>query len=482
MKSSSGKKARKGRKKQEDKDTHTAEDIQIEKQQENEDENEEEQLDQEKDDNEEEQSENGQMLSGEYYEVESIRKKRIRKGQVQYLVKWRDWPESQNTWEPYENVKSCGEILKDFEESLPRPGRKPKRKSGGPISTQKRKRVSLSSADEAAQPEAEAEVETVADADAEAEAEIEAEEAEAEVEAEPEAKIESKPRAKRGKSTSGNRIVTSSEIMPQPLEQGILQKEDGTQIAEDKDELEKSQVKLPEDGDGKNEEEEEQNAAVEKSVEEESNSQNKNPKEDTTILKHEVKEVIHPDVTSGPEEKDMPVDDSKSDQRVTVNDSGKQSQVAQFTGAKKRKSGHVRRVKQALDLNEQDTEQREEKSNNQQAQETLSGTVNLRGQGGDISGNGKELKDQKPLVVGPSTDKNPSNSTDNYLTPAITEILKAISYNTSASNNKQEVHVIFKVRRADGSEVVVDNKFLRSNYPSLLIDFYEQHLRYNNTV
>lgn len=480
MKSSSGKKARKGRKKQEDKDTHTAEDIQIEKQQENEDENEEEQPDQEKDDNEEEQSENGQMLSGEYYEVESIRKKRIRKGRVQYLVKWRGWPESQNTWEPYENVKSCGEILKDFEESsgsLPRPGRKPKRKSGGgPVSNQKRKRVSLSSADEAAQTEAEAEVE------GDAEADIEAEEAEAEAEAEPEAKIESKPKAKRGKSTLGNQVVTPSEIIPQPLEQGILQKQDGTQIAEDKDEIEKSQVKLPEDGDNKNKEDEEQNAVVEKSVEEESNSQNQNAKEDTTISKHEVKEVIHPDATSGPEEKDMPVDDSKSDQRVTVNDSGKQSQVAQFTGAKKRKSGHVRRVKQALDLNEQDPEQREDKSNNQQAQETLSGTVNLRGQGEDIAGNGKELKDQKPLVVGSSTDKIPSNSTDNYLTSAITEILKAISYNTSASNNKQEVHVIFKVRRADGSEVVVDNKFLRSNYPSLLIDFYEQHLRYNNTV
>jgi len=81
--------------------------------------------------------------------------------------------------------------------SLLRPGRKPKRMSGGPISTQKRKRVSLSSADEAAQPEAEAEVETVADAEIEAEAG-----------AEPEPKNESKPKAKLGKSNSGNRIVS----------------------------------------------------------------------------------------------------------------------------------------------------------------------------------------------------------------------------------------------------------------------------------
>ncbi|KAH9323945.1 hypothetical protein KI387_018584, partial [Taxus chinensis] len=438
MKTTSVKKARRGRKKQEDKDTHMAEDVEIE------DENEEEQQDQEKDENDEDQSENGQMLSGEYYEVESIRKKRIRKKQVQYLVKWRGWPESQNTWEPYENVKSCGEILTDFEESLPKSGRKPKRKPGGPISHQKRKRVSLSSADEAAQAETEAEPEP--EPEAEAVAEVEAE-AETEAEAEPEAKAEIKPRAKRGRTSSANQIAPSSDIAPQPVEQHDRKKEDGTQIAVVKEELKNTQANLPENGDGKNREEEEQNVAVEKSIEEESNPQNQNPIEDATVSKDEAKEGTHPDATTmGLEEKGTLVEDSKSDQRVTVNDSGKQSQVTQFTGAKKRKCGHVRRVKQALDLNEQDPEQREDKSNGQQTQETLSGTVNLRDQGEDIAGNDKEIKDQKPLVVGANTNNIPSISTDNFLTSAITEILKAISYNTSASNNKQEVHVVFKVR------------------------------------
>ncbi|KNA25919.1 hypothetical protein SOVF_002200, partial [Spinacia oleracea] len=32
---------------------------------------------------------------------------------------------------------------------------------------------------------------------------------------------------------------------------------------------------------------------------------------------------------------------------------------------------------------------------------------------------------------------------------------------------------------SDGKELTVDNKFLKANYPHLLINFYEQHLRYS---
>ncbi|RVW63392.1 putative chromo domain-containing protein LHP1 [Vitis vinifera] len=35
---------------------------------------------------------------------------------------------------------------------------------------------------------------------------------------------------------------------------------------------------------------------------------------------------------------------------------------------------------------------------------------------------------------------------------------------------------------SDGKEVMVDNKFLKANNPLLLINFYEQHLRYSPTT
>ncbi|KAK1162228.1 E3 SUMO-protein ligase CBX4-like [Acipenser oxyrinchus oxyrinchus] len=43
--------------------------------------------------------------AGEHvFAVESIEKKRIRKGRVEYLVKWRGWSVKYNTWEPEENI------------------------------------------------------------------------------------------------------------------------------------------------------------------------------------------------------------------------------------------------------------------------------------------------------------------------------------------------------------------------------------------
>ncbi|KAM8824550.1 E3 SUMO-protein ligase CBX4-like [Synchiropus picturatus] len=38
------------------------------------------------------------------FAVEGIEKKRIRKGRVEYLVKWRGWSPKYNTWEPEENI------------------------------------------------------------------------------------------------------------------------------------------------------------------------------------------------------------------------------------------------------------------------------------------------------------------------------------------------------------------------------------------
>lgn len=452
MKSSSKKRVKRGPREGTEEDEETKESEGEEQEHE-----EEQQEEEDEEDQGEEESENGQVLGEGFYEVEDIRKKRIRKGEVQYLVKWRGWPETANTWEPYENVKSCADIVQAFEESyggrISKPGRKARRKSGFPLSHQKRKRVSLSSADEGA-------------------------EAEVEADAEPDAK-----RAKTSYS-SDNQIPGKSEVEVEPQQlhgTGI-----GTvseQCHPEKEDVAQSHIPEKE---GKETEEQNGGRGVLKSVEEEeaeNKKESQNPKQDELTTENDAKNGASPspDDTRCVEEKEMALEESKPDQGATVNDSSRQIQTTQFTGAKKRKSGFVRRVKQALDSREHELKQREENNNIQPAQEMLSGIGNSRVQEGDTVGNGEEAKSQKPLIAGlhSSANNKSSNSPDSLLTSAITQILKAISYNNSTSNNKQDVSVLFKAQRADGQEVVVDNKFLRANYPLLLIDFYEQHLRYS---
>ncbi|KAL8155223.1 chromo domain-containing protein LHP1-like [Apium graveolens] len=72
-----------------------------------------------------------------FYEVEHIRKKRVKKGEVQYLVKWRGWPESANTWEPYENLASVPDVVDAFEQ---RRGNTSRKRKGKPKGTSQAKR------------------------------------------------------------------------------------------------------------------------------------------------------------------------------------------------------------------------------------------------------------------------------------------------------------------------------------------------------
>ncbi|KAG6555407.1 hypothetical protein Mapa_002634 [Marchantia paleacea] len=51
---------------------------------------------------------------GPLYLVEAIRAKRLRKGRVEYLVKWKMYSEEYNTWEPHKNFRDC-EYVEIFE-------------------------------------------------------------------------------------------------------------------------------------------------------------------------------------------------------------------------------------------------------------------------------------------------------------------------------------------------------------------------------
>ncbi|KAH8413859.1 hypothetical protein KR222_010505, partial [Zaprionus bogoriensis] len=57
-------------------------------------------------------------VEGEHY-VEKILKKRYVNGRPQLLLKWRDYPETESTWEPIENLSGeCMGMLADFEAEL----------------------------------------------------------------------------------------------------------------------------------------------------------------------------------------------------------------------------------------------------------------------------------------------------------------------------------------------------------------------------
>ncbi|XP_069940738.1 chromobox protein homolog 8 isoform X1 [Cherax quadricarinatus] len=76
------------------------------------------------------------LVGDRVYAAECIQKKRVRRGRVEYLVKWKGWSNKHNTWEPIENILDV-RLLEAFEESQresggARRGPKPKNKTREP--------------------------------------------------------------------------------------------------------------------------------------------------------------------------------------------------------------------------------------------------------------------------------------------------------------------------------------------------------------
>jgi len=87
------------------------------------------------------------------YVVEKVVAKRIRRGKVEYQLKWEGYTDSENTWEKEEDT-NCAELIVEFERQEQQKDKKAKapddtkRKSAGATPTKGRKRPKLDDAAE----------------------------------------------------------------------------------------------------------------------------------------------------------------------------------------------------------------------------------------------------------------------------------------------------------------------------------------------
>ncbi|KAJ8565695.1 hypothetical protein K7X08_008271 [Anisodus acutangulus] len=331
-------------------------------------------------------------LAEGFYEIEAVRRKRVRKGQVQYLIKWRGWPETANTWEPVKNLMSCSDVIDAFEDSSQlgkqRSTRKRKRKSGVTQTQVKKKQQQQCS---------------------------------------PAAATYNVPAVKV-------RII--EEPTPSPPLNGLKAK---NRVDSNGSEL-NSKVDKVVNGSGLR-----LNFPLE-----ETGEQN-----ELNLKLSELKGVASTN--------ENPVDRSRNglSNGFPKANGAESHQSDRCTGAKRRKSGSVRRFKQDATSGVMDD-----------IQDALAG--------GPLATFVQEGNHNHEFVGSDLVCRNkPDDSKDAY---TITQLIKPISYSSSLSNDMQDVSVTFRAKRSDGKEMMVDNKFLKMNNPLLLINFYEQHLRYNPSL
>ena len=58
-------------------------------------------------------------LEDDEYEVEEIKDLQKFRRQWKYLVKWHGWLDSQNTWEPKENLTNCKKLVQEYHRRFP---------------------------------------------------------------------------------------------------------------------------------------------------------------------------------------------------------------------------------------------------------------------------------------------------------------------------------------------------------------------------
>ncbi|GAB4839499.1 La ribonucleoprotein [Ancistrocladus abbreviatus] len=333
-------------------------------------------------------------LAEGFYEIEAIRKRRIFKGEPQYLIKWRGWPESSNTWEPLEHLQTCPDVVEAFENSLHSGQKKASRKRKRKF-TQSKKKLQYSYGGSRS-------------------------------------KVSSTGLLCGDESQSSAHLnnLKAANLHPASLPSSTHH------VVEHSGDVRKTKLARKANEDSS------------KNFHAASNDKNNggNSYDENACTRKFSVQFQEPMCVEGD---DPEICLSKADHKEP-------GQNDRCTGAKRRKSGSVRRFKQ----------------------DPVSFTPNHTG---NVTPTDVSSCDRLEQLVAGNIDNSKNNFDFSKNTSVVTRIIKPISYSTSISNNVQDVSVTFVVMRADGKEVMVDNKFLKANNPLLLINFYEQHLRYSPT-
>lgn len=299
-------------------------------------------------------------LAEGFYEIEAVRKKRTRKGVVQYLIKWRGWPESANTWEPVENLMACLDVIDAFDERSGKHRSKRKRKRASGPTPQSEKKQQQQDSPDAAYPI-------------------------------PSVKL---------------------KIIDEPTSDPCVHNSNVANMTEHELDVEHSEIKA-------------------------TSSTNQ---ENVTEFAIHIQE------------------DQTATQVVPAEVKTEVLRASPRIGSRRRKSCAVKRY-----TKESNSALKKDGPENTPAASDVIVQDDIKNIGEMGSGLDSENVVDTPQSVS-----------------FITKIVKPVNYTTSILNDTEEVCVSFLVRRSDGEEVVVDNKYLKENNPILLINFYEQHLRYNS--
>ncbi|KAK4724030.1 hypothetical protein R3W88_026809 [Solanum pinnatisectum] len=445
-------------------------------------------------------------LAEGFYEIETVRRKRIRKGKIQYLIKWRGWPETANTWEPVENLMTCYDVIDAFEDSL-QSGKQCKRKRTHGVN---HSQIKIKQQEQHHSPadtvpavklriiEEPVPLPTLDHVDRNAsglnnfkvpndndlmldsslkeieeqnklnlkltelkglmatiEASVEKGAIEASVEkGAKEASVENgvvatkEASVVKGSMTAKdasveNRVMATKEAS---VKMGVMATNEASV---------KMGVMITKEASMENGVMATKEASVVKGV--------------MTTKEASVENVVMPTKEASVDEGVMATKEASADRSNNAFTNGfsmangtESLQSGRCTGAKRRKSASVRRfIQQATSGVVKD----------------LQDAVANATSGHLVALMQEEIHDQG--LVGNVLGCN--NKCDQFKdTYAITEIIKAESYSPpDIENGLKDVSVTFRAKRSDGTEVVVDNKFMKTNNPLLLISYYEKHLQHH---